>query len=973
MVSTVSTDYTTVRIEPHCIAQKAADLPRKPQENPVVYRFPWNLLAEAVVQVAILTLAAVVSIHTRLKGFVYLFCVLAVLQLILIVSRFQKVAKGAFGRDERFRKDSSMEWVPEASVDVSAKPNSLRSIIRKAISEELGLFRSELLCFEKLSIEREESRNLSISQALSSVNESVLTLKGDMERRDQLRPSVPYATLQELESLKTRISLFQRENASIKQQLRASQLNYEEVLRNAAKTRKETEDALFRELSTREELAIAQSRIIHLDELTDRLDHAETKNMELQEELLTRAREQERFKLSADDANRRVARVENIVNILREKLKKLSGNSPSGGQDEPVDDNLEDSEKRFWQKRLRSRGNLGRSSVVYQELLRGSKESLAKEWPSNPLGRKFSAKEEKNEAFEGLPADGGFASKDFKMLESAPNLEGARKVLGMSGVPSQGAFSFSRDEFEQSDRDTKNDTSRAENRINVNELFPEAEEVPDEFSTEVQDGLETPFEEKAEQSDSSEAQNTGIQTSKHTRTEKTNTEGERIQSLENGSFRAGTTSGSYMRWLEKASQQRSTPQSRTTSNLTPESNDRKPTDSSTSHFPSAGRPQSDEPIKVADQGTGGVIEPQPQDSSRTERATIHAGSVQETIQLAENGGDRSPLFGEVDFFEEALNKDVVKGSQTPQKNTQSSRGPSRSQDGTSASQDESQTSESNKTFSTARVSPASEKASFDTVAENMTDKSKEGNAIQDDVLRASKPTQTVDPGKVNVKRGGPNSVTRIVSSKIAEAQELIEKARSDGISISHASSLLEQARSVLEECLRLNCLRPEVEATVGECLVVWAKLDLKDQRAREFIREGLQYLSRSLEAQPNDEKALFNSALCNALYGALSTHEIAVRHQYVATQQFDKLLKLNPSAQVAAYNGGLAYLYLARSNIAYEGKDRGVIEKYFKLAIERFGKGVALNPQDPRNAAYLDTARNEMENFLGREENTTLG
>ncbi|KAI0562472.1 hypothetical protein FGB62_59g026 [Gracilaria domingensis] len=971
MTSTFGSNHTAVQIQPHCIAQNVADLPRDSHSKSVVHRFPWRPLAETIIQVAILTLAAVVSIHARLKIFVYLFCVLAVPQLLFIVTRFQAFINVVFGRDARFHKGSPSDKLSEsASFDVSEQPRFVGSVVRKTITEELGSLRAELTNFEKVAIEREEFRNLSIAQALSSLNESVLILKEDMERRDQMHPSIPYETLQELESLKTRLSFFERENASIKQQLKASQLNYEETLRSAAKARKEAEDACFRELSAREELAVAQSRILHMDELNDRLDRAESKSMQLQEELLTRAREREGFKLSADDANRRVTRMENVANMLREQLQKLSGNSSSDAQDAPVDEDEEDLQKQFWQKRLRNRGNLGRNSVVYQELLRGSRESLSKEWPSDPLGRGTSAKKEKNQALEGLPADGGFASKNLKMLESATNLANDKKILGMSGAPSQGAFSFSRSEFEEGNRRIATDKSGAREDINVNELFPKAEDLSGKPASETRDNVTDPPQEISKQSDVSGSQETLAETSNPAQTEKA-APGDQKLKLMGQSSQHGEKSGSYMQWLEKVSQNVSKePSPRQLSDLTSESRAEKRA-SAAYRFPLTGESQPDMPLQSQKGSTIGGSRASTQGNGEMGKLISNTGSTQDSNQTIKQA-DGAQSYGEDTFCETSKNENRVRQPPKRDGNGQALSTLSESSKGT---RDDSNPSPSG-TKPFAKEPPLGNEKTLRPFEEGMSareeNNQQKSSVPQDDVSLSSTYGQVVeDSGQADDNSRGSNSITRTVSSKIADAQTLIEKGRSDGISVSQASSFLEQAKSILEECLKLNTLRSEVEATLGECLVAWAKLDLKDQKARWLTWKALEHLSRSVKAQPSNEKALFNSALCNALFGALSTHELAVRHQYAAAQQFDKLLKLNPSAQVAAYNGGLAYLYLARSNIAYDGENKSVIEKYFVLAIERFAKGVMLNPHDPRNAAYLETARNEMKNFMEREQEAT--
>eukprot|EP00178_Gracilaria_changii_P023365 TRINITY_DN70776_c0_g1_i1.p1 TRINITY_DN70776_c0_g1~~TRINITY_DN70776_c0_g1_i1.p1 ORF type:complete len:1037 (+),score=155.44 TRINITY_DN70776_c0_g1_i1:700-3810(+) len=963
MTPTVNTHYTTVPIQPHCIAQKAAELPRDQQPKSVVFRFPWRPFLEATVQIVILTLGAVVSVQARLKVFVYLFCALAVPQLFLIATRFQALINGAVRYGERFQNSSPSGRLPESpSSEISQQPISLGNLIRKTITEELGAFRSELADFEKLSIEREEFRNISISQALSSVSESVLALKEDMERRDQLRPSVPYATLQQLEALKTRLSFFERENAGIKHQLKTAQLNYEEALAMAAKSRKEAENASYRELSVREELAVAQSRTIHLDELTDRLDRAESKNLELQEELLSRAREREGLRLSADNANRRVTRVENIANALREKLQKLSGSSSYDAKDAPVDEDSEESEKKFWQRRLRNRGNLGRDSVVYQELLRGSKASLSKEWPSDPLGRDSSTKEEKRPALEGLPADGGFAGKNFKMLESAPNLAGDKKFLSMSGASSESAFSFSRGEFEGEELGTNSRKPSEKAGIDVYELFPKAEDLSGKSSSATQGVIKAPSQVKTSQSDVSGEQDGVAPASKRPLYNEATSEGEQPPSLKPEPLRARNSSGGYMRWLEKASRKNSSQvSSRTPSDSLSES--RSPTiqELSPSRSLSTAQPQPDARIQTSEQYDADDKETSMKDNGGVQKPTP-SSTTPETNQATRKSEDES-------INEASDSKDGVKETST------NGAQPASATSGSSSDSRDNTELPSSMNLSVAKVSLLEKGKASNQIGEKVAGgktksvnvKNSSSGLVQDNVLPSQDNIKTLeDPAKLRGDPGGPSSIAQIISSKIAEAQAFIEKGRRDGISVSQAATFFEKARNILEECLRLNSLRPQVEATLGECLVAWAKLDLKDQKARWLTWKALEYLSRSVRAQPSDEKALFNCALCNALFGALSSRDVAVRHQYTAAQQFDRLLKLNPSAQVAAYNGGLAYLYLARSNIAYDGKNSSVIQKHFELAIERFAKGVMLNPHDPRNAAYLDTARNEMKNFMDR-------
>ncbi|PXF48177.1 hypothetical protein BWQ96_02129 [Gracilariopsis chorda] len=936
--------HTRIQIMPLCVAQKAADLPQETQRHRTTLKIPWRTIAEAVVQLVILAVGATISIQARRKFFVYLFSFMAVPQLYFIVTRFKECGPTTARLNDGTKDAPSSEWLSgPPDVDTELKTAFAESLIRQAIVEEFVSFRSDLDHFQKSSLEREDTRNTVVSQAVSSLDASVLSLRDQLERRDQMRPEVPYATLQELETLKARLNLYERENASLKQQLRNLQFMYEETLRNADKARKDAQDASFRELTAREELAIAQIRIVHLDELTNRLDRAEARSMELEEELLDRTREKEGLKLSADDANRRVARVENVSKMLREKLQKMTGRASAGEQDALSEDNVDDSEQRLWQRRLRNRGNLGRNSVVYQELLRGSKESLIKEWPSNPLGSDAS-KEEKNEALEGLPADGGFSGKGSRMLQSAPTPGGPEKALRMSEAPAEAVFSFSRGEFEKGGI-ASTDSSTIHKTITENELFPDGKGSAQESDSADEDKDVRTFKKEELNENVPETDKSAIEGKQESggnlRVPKASGQ---HQGLDSQSFSPNRTrsSESYMEWLQESSWKRKD-------------------GGKTKTIPRPRLPVPSEP-QSADMSSGyqkGAVEPATldEDGSLNQTRSETADGISSSVDVR---GIPETFDTEEGECNTANTNGSLENERTDSEDASSRAERSNHSLETDVQEQEVQSLPTSNTTAE-RDSQAEARVNGATHEEGLSLKAPFGD--QEKVKKSS---------NTRYKPNVPSSIVKIVSNKVTNAHELIEKGRKEGISISEASSFLKQAKTILEECLRLSVLRMEIEAALGECLVVWAKLDLRDERARWLTWKALEYLTRCVKALPNNEKALFNSALCNALFGALSSHEVAVHHQYAAAQQFDRLLQINPNAQVAAYNGGLAYLYLARSYVAFERDKKADIQKYFELSIERFAKGVMLNPLDTRNASYLDTARNEMKGFLEGDEVTQL-
>lgn len=347
--------------------------------------------------------------------------------------------------------------------------------VRAVVAEEVGSLRYTLEQVEHSAVQREQVRNASIAQAIASLDGGIRALRRVMETRNQLEGAAPFTLVSELEVMKEKLKQEEMEKAELELKLKIAEESFEAMKRGGERARREADEALHKGMLLRHQVASLEGRVARLDELTERLERAEKRNDELREMVVGEAREKEDLRNRAGDAERKVVRVENIVSLLRERLKSFVRPREEDGETDLGETDTE-KEQRFLERRLRRSQSFGAGSLLYRELLgKDSEEKVGKEWPESPLDRNREEKRRRAQ-LEGLPPDGGFGGPD-EFADGAGEQERIEKAgEELRSLPSTGVdtiFSFSRGEFDESNVPTKNVVQQ---KMETDTLLPELAE-----------------------------------------------------------------------------------------------------------------------------------------------------------------------------------------------------------------------------------------------------------------------------------------------------------------------------------------------------------------------------------------------------------------------------------------------------------------------------------------------------------------
>lgn len=323
--------------------------------------------------------------------------------------------------------------------------------VRAVVAEGVGGLRYALEQIERAALQREQVRNASIAQAIASLDGGIRALRRTVETRNQMEGTAPFALVSELELVKGRLKQTEMDRAELEFKLKLAEQNFEEMKRGGERARREADEALHREMLLRQQVVSLERKVARLDEVTGRLERSEKRNDEMREMIMGETREKEDFKSRAGDAERKAVRFENVVNILREKLKDFArfGEEVVGNNAEE----MAEKERKLLEYRLSQGQSFGSGSLLYEELLREDrKDDKNKEWPESPLDR-TSEEKTRQAQLEGLPADGGFGGPDKvdERVEEKARIESDDNDLRqLPGTGVDTIFSFSRGEFDSS-------------------------------------------------------------------------------------------------------------------------------------------------------------------------------------------------------------------------------------------------------------------------------------------------------------------------------------------------------------------------------------------------------------------------------------------------------------------------------------------------------------------------------------------
>lgn len=475
----------------------------------------WLIVLETSLQVAVIALAVMVSIQARKKALSLALGFLSIPALITSAARIFRARASVLepaldvevtdeGKEHEVAPSSSGDAeLVKSTVEVDVKEHQLSvpqnellaTSMKSALSEEMNSLRYFIEQFQKATIQREQARNASIADAIVALNGDIRSLRRSIDTRNQVDATAPFSIVSELELVKSRLKETETFKGDLEMQLKATEVNFDEAKRAREQARRQAEEAANREFTLRAELATVSSRLQRLDDVTERLERAEQRNDELREQILSRTAEQESLRQSAEDAERRVLRVENISQVLRNKMQEITGRGAELFKDAKEDRremSPEEQESEYWMKKLRSRGNLGPDSIVFDDLINGKKRA-PKIWPSDPLGAQQRRKEP-SPRVESMPPDGGFGGEQSPSLAPGSSTPGEDKML--PSVPAnEKIFSFSRGEFNRSadsdidplsilpDEGTSQTVPQTEDNKSLGEMHEVGEQVGRQEST----------------------------------------------------------------------------------------------------------------------------------------------------------------------------------------------------------------------------------------------------------------------------------------------------------------------------------------------------------------------------------------------------------------------------------------------------------------------------------------------------------
>ncbi|CDF34716.1 unnamed protein product [Chondrus crispus] len=987
---------------------EAKQKPRRSRE-----RATWQFFTETAIQISITGLAIAASVIAKARFFAFASAFLYLPQLFLALRRFRRELEvGSFAEMDS---QGTQERRLEAMETMEAKEKQINesllasAAIRGSIGSEVDMLRYSIEQMEISTIQREQARNRSIADALASLDESIRAVRRTVETRNQIESAAPFALVAELETSQSRLKQSEREKGELQSKLQILQANFEEAKRSGERARREADEATQKELLLRVELATVTSRLTRLDEITERLQTAELRNDELREEVVIKSREEENLRQSAADSEKRVLRVENISRVLREKMQGITGrgeHSERKRSPQPISQTEAEAEEQFWQRRLRSSASIPRpGSLLYQELLGSPSDgNYNKEWPDSPLDG--GVQEKKRQAqLENLPADGGFG--DVSTTEQSSEGDGGQSVsTGQLPVPAGDAmFSFSRGEFDSSGKPSSRTLPAAPSQEKkVDGDGPSDVPTADLTGKEIAD--------QAGRLDMLEYQVDGKLKSEAPNVTETNPD-KALEGISNFERKLGgeRAISETIEATERTSEtmrdefvvgKASTPDPEPSQSISIDgSTGTSDSDDSSTNNPviPSGGSLSLKPLKEGNQNESNLSEKSIGDQLELTRSSTlennvsdksnspaAGGSLADAVSFnqdnegsnakSENGGViLSPDAAE---SQNASTEDVLEGSSdTVTGSVQSLEMPNaggavlESRDTASFNGGNSVSRKVSKTDEKAQIPSSSMEESPSGRIKGVIDEEKPGAAVTDsksnDVTNGDssvvdkadeaslRSNQVFDRNPLQRKRPVPTPKELVDS-----ANELVKQARKRGVAVAQSDGLFQRAVSKLEAAMSLGFERPYVQAEYGGALLAWAKVNLADPASYKRLTKAQRYLSASLQTRPNDEDTVFNTALCLCLLGSTSEPRQAKDYYSRACELYDRLLGLNGTSRIGAFNCGLAYISLGRLALVDDEIDEKARIGYFETALERFGTAIELKPGDGKAQTYLEDCKREL-------------
>lgn len=976
-------------------------------------RATWQFFTETAIQISITGLAIAASVIAKARLFAFTSAFLYLPQLFLALRRFRRELE--VGSVAEIDSQSREERRLEAMEAMEAKEKQINesllasAAIRGSITSEVDTLRYAVEQMETSTIQREQARNRSIADALASLDESIRAVRRTVETRNQVESAAPFALVAELETSQSRLKRSEREKGELQSKLQILQANFEEAKRSGERARREADEATQKELLLRAELATVTSRLTRLDEITERLQTAELRNDELREELVIKSREEENLRQSAADSEKQVLRVENISRILREKMQGITSrgdDSERKGRPQPISQKEAEAEEQFWQRRLRSSASIPRpGSLLYQELLGSpSDRNYNKEWPDSPLDGGVQEKKRRAQ-LENLPADGGFG--DVSTPEQSSEGDGDQSVIsGQLPIPAGDAmFSFSRGEFDSFGKPFSRSLPATQGQgKNVDGDGPSDVPTADLTGKEIADqaGRLDMHEYQVDEKLNSEAPNVTETDSDKVLEGISNFErklrGERgISEAIKATERTSETMGDGFVVGEGSTPDPAPSRSISIDGSTGTSDS---DDSSTDNpvMPSGGLP-SLKPLKEGNQNESNLSEKSIGDQLELPRSSTFErnvsdksnspaaeGILADVVSFNQDNDGSNASYENVGVIlhpdgvesQNASTEDVLKGSSDiVTGSVQALEMPTaggavlESRDTAGFNGGNSVSSKVSKTDEKAQIPSSSMEESLSGQIKRVTDEKMPGAAVTNskssDVTNGDssavdeadevtlRSDQVFDRNPLQRKRPVPTP-RELVDS----ANELVKQARKRGVAVAQSDGLFQRAVSKLEAAMSLGFERAYVQAEYGGALLAWAKVNLADPASYKRLTKAQRYLSASLQTRPNDEDTVFNTALCLCLLGSTSEPRQAKDYYSRACELYDRLLGLNGTSRIGAFNCGLAYISLGRLALVDDEIDEKATIGYFETALERFESAIELKPGDSKAQTYLEDCKREL-------------
>lgn len=206
----------------------------------------------------------------------------------------------------------------------------------------------------------------------------------------------------------------------------------------------------------------------------------------------------------------------------------------------------------------------------------------------------------------------------------------------------------------------------------------------------------------------------------------------------------------------------------------------------------------------------------------------------------------------------------------------------------------------------------------------------------------------------------PSSEAVDLESLLTEARELIRNARRKDQPVAVTDDLFSRATSNLKTIVRTTDNSVNALAEYGAALLAWAKSDLTNELSHQRLKEASHCLALVIEQFPNDEVSLFNRGLCLCLIAASQSSENSEDLYSEACELYSRLLQLNPSSKVGAYNCALAFISRARLAEARPTPSSDV-ETNYRQASTCLERALDLEPSDLKAKSYLEECKRALQ------------